>query len=388
MKVILTGDMYQFSGAEASILSLLDELQSNSVESLLIVPEFRDEQIKSENVRTFKVPFKRPASSEEIYLKLGNPIFQLLYVKFLIQQIQQFKPDILHSAQYFSTPATWLASKITKVPFVAHVRDYRLVCSVETCFKRGEINFCGDNQRFLCLLSETKSLVKSIYGVLLVRLMRYFFQGSKKIMVVSDFVGQIMQKILKRSTITIYNIVRMDYKPKRMKPWERNGFHILYFGRLSPSKGVQILLKVVEKMNKTMILHVAGSGELSKTVKEHARKMRKIVYRGYVPHPDLYDLIASVDLVILPSLWPDPLPRTIIESQLIGTPVIASKVGGIPEILPSCCLFEPDEHDLRRKMEEVEENPEKYRTKVNCKLNPDSIMKGLLEIYEDCSKKK
>jgi len=382
MKVLLVGDMFRYSGAEVSTLELLNALLHSGVKSILLVPEFTNEQIRQNHVVTFKVPFTCPSSSEDIYLKLGNPFFQFLFVKSLIQQILLFQPDILHCTQFFGTPATWLVSKLTGVPYISYVRDYRLVCSAEICFKRGEINFCGDYQRFLCLLSLTKNPIEAIYGVSIVRLMRRFFQSSEKILVTSNFLGRVIKKILEKETVTLYNIVTVDHKPLKQK--KRDNFHILYCGRLSKTKGLQLLLDVIEETDNNLLLHIVGKGELLETIREHAKKSQKIIYHGFVPTRTLYNIIANVDLVVVPSLWPEPFGRVIVESQLIGVPVIASRKGGIPEILPTHHLFNPSKHDLLLKIEEVRKNPDKFRSKVDIKLNPEKIVKKLLKIHKEC----
>lgn len=382
LKVILVGDMFRYSGAEISTLELHNSLLRRGVKSMLFVPEFKNEPIKQNHVVTFKVPFSSPSSAEDIYLKLGNPLFQFLLVRSLIRQISNFRPHLLHSSNLFVLPATWLASKLTKVPFISHIRDYRLVCSAEICFKRGEINFCGDHQHFLCLLSITKNPLKAIYGVLIVRLMRYFSQGSKRILVTSNFLGQVMQRILKRKTITLYNIVTVKHKQSKREKHDK--FHVLYCGRLNESKGLQLLLEIAGGRNKDFILHIAGKGELLEKVLKHVEESENTIYHGFLPTTDLYSVVADVDLVVVPSLWPEPFGRIIVESQLIGVPVIASRKGGIPEILPPFCLFNPNKNDLLRKIEDFREGQDKFISKVNIKLKPERIIKKLLKIYRDC----
>jgi glycosyltransferase involved in cell wall biosynthesis len=373
--------MVRYSGAEISTLELLNALLNEGVRTMLLVPEFRNEKIKKNHVVTFKVPFSSPSSAEDIYLKLGNPLFQFLLVRSLIKQISHFRPDLIHSSNFFGIPATWLASKLTKVPFISHIRDYRLVCSAEICFKRGEINFCGDYQRFLCLLSVTKNPLKVIYGVLVVKLMRYFFQSSRKILVTSNFLSRVMQRILKKKTVTLYNIVTVEHK--LLKQRKRDNFHVLYCGRLDESKGLQLLLNVA-KGNKDLLLHIAGKGELLGRVLRYVKESENIIYHGFVTTRELYEIIANVDLVVVPSLWPEPFGRIIVESQLIGVPVIASSKGGIPEILPSYCLFNPSEHDLLGKIEDFRENSDKFRSEVDIMLKPERIVKKLLRSYREC----
>jgi glycosyltransferase involved in cell wall biosynthesis len=51
------------------------------------------------------------------------------------------------------------------------------------------------------------------------------------------------------------------------------------------------------------------------------------------PQPDVWDLLRAVDVVAVPSLWPDPLPRTVMEAMVAGLPVVAYDTGGVPEMV-------------------------------------------------------
>ncbi|MFC1893874.1 glycosyltransferase [Chloroflexota bacterium] len=391
MRIMLTGDLFRFAGAEVSTLDLLTELQRRHITAWLFVPQFKDEKISHEGVITFKVPWRRPTSSEEIYLKLGNPMFWFLYTRSLVQAIRWLRPSILHSSGYFSTPGTSLASRITKVPFISQVRDYRLICSAETCFKEGQINICGDYQRFRCMLSLTKSVAKSIYGVLIVWLMRYSYSRSKKIICISDFVADALMRIFDRKSLTVcYPVVSpcsIPHVAGEPKWSQYGGFHILYYGRLAASKGAHLLLDCVEKGNSNVVLHIAGEGELLDSVQDYSRNSSRIIYHGQLRREEMYKLCGSVALVVIPSLWPEPWGRTVAEPQLIGIPVIASRRGGIPEILPQHCIFEPCKDALIAKIAEVMKQPSKYLTQVDPRLATDAILVKMIQIYTDFQKR-
>lgn len=84
-------------------------------------------------------------------------------------------------------------------------------------------------------------------------------------------------------------------------------------------------------------------------------------YRGPVAHQRIPDALASLDVLVVPSVWPENSPLVIHEAFLAGVPVIASRIGGIPEIVDherNGLLFEPGNvDDLRRTLARVVQEP-------------------------------
>ena len=51
------------------------------------------------------------------------------------------------------------------------------------------------------------------------------------------------------------------------------------------------------------------------------------------PQPEIWELLAAVDMLALTTLWPDPLPRAVMEAMAVGRPVVAYDDGGVPEMV-------------------------------------------------------
>jgi glycosyltransferase involved in cell wall biosynthesis len=90
-------------------------------------------------------------------------------------------------------------------------------------------------------------------------------------------------------------------------------------------------------------------------VLEKAKRTTSIEYLGHRPSDEVYSLMGAANALIFPSQWYEGLPRTIIESFAKGTPVIASRLGSMPELIDdgnTGLLFEPgDDKDLADKVE-------------------------------------
>ena len=123
--------------------------------------------------------------------------------------------------------------------------------------------------------------------------------------------------------------------------------YLLYVGRLTPIKGVHVLIEAFQKVHRLMPdvhLIITGSsffGGAAKTAYEQelvtlAEPVKDaIVFTGFLPHEKLKYLYSAVDMIVLPSVWQDPCPLVVLEAMASGTCLVSSAVGGVPEILES-----------------------------------------------------
>jgi len=198
---------------------------------------------------------------------------------------------------------------------------------------------------------------------------------------------------------TIFNPIDLE----KFKPMERQGkgrnFRILFVGRITEQKGIDILIGVVKNLSRTSIfknLHftIAGSGELESLVDNLQKKFSNIDFLGHVSQNNMPQLYSSSDVIIVPSRW-EGLPNVILEAQSCGIPVIASNISGSNEIIingKTGFLVEnkPDEfvskikyfYYLKRK------NKNKFisfkinaRKNMEKKFNPEKTFNQLEEIF-------
>ncbi len=121
--------------------------------------------------------------------------------------------------------------------------------------------------------------------------------------------------------------------------------YILYVGRLSPVKGVHVLIEAFKQVHsrfpntKLIITGSSFFGGAAKTAYESelvalAQSINDaIIFTGYLTHNKLKYLYSAVDIISVPSVWQDPCPLVILEGMASGTCVIGSRVGGVPEVL-------------------------------------------------------
>ncbi|CDE83500.1 putative uncharacterized protein [Clostridium sp. CAG:273] len=122
---------------------------------------------------------------------------------------------------------------------------------------------------------------------------------------------------------------------------------LLFTGRLVKEKGIKELLEALSKVQiKNLKLLVVGSSLNNINVKtkyeieieELVKKINKnVIFTGFVEYKEIYKLYAIADIAVLPSIWDDPAPLTIIESMAAGLPIITTNSGGIPEYAKNGC---------------------------------------------------
>ncbi len=130
-------------------------------------------------------------------------------------------------------------------------------------------------------------------------------------------------------------------------PSVSQSFSFLYVGQLEPYKGLNLLLEAWKEfsgMHRDAELIIAGTGSMQEEVERAAKSLSRLQYVGFVAHDKLDALFSKVHAMILPSLAYENSPTSIGEAFAYGLPVIASHIGGIPELVQdgvNGVLFEP-----------------------------------------------
>jgi len=146
------------------------------------------------------------------------------------------------------------------------------------------------------------------------------------------------------------------------EPCSGNLIRILYVGKLVEGKGVEVLLQAFSELcrclpDKELLLTIVGTGSEEEKLKKMWHDLDisdRVEFLGFVDDKSLLSrLYVEADMLVVPSYYPEGVPRVINEALLHGTPVIASKVGGIPQEFQKgeIVLASPgDPKDLQRLM--------------------------------------
>ncbi|MBI2475236.1 glycosyltransferase [Candidatus Uhrbacteria bacterium] len=122
----------------------------------------------------------------------------------------------------------------------------------------------------------------------------------------------------------------------------------LFVGQIEDHKGIKVLLEAVNNLSFPFELHIAGDGASVQGVVKKANLDSRILFHGFISLEHIRKLMRNCDCVVLPSLCYENSPTVIYESFQVGTAVIASKIGGIPELVidgENALLVEPGSVD-------------------------------------------
>lgn len=172
---------------------------------------------------------------------------------------------------------------------------------------------------------------------------------------------------------------------------------VLYFGRLEPHKGAQVLIKafnIINEIYPSLVLGIAGDGDykphLERQVKDYG--LGEIVkFYGRLDRKTLFDQIDSSKVIVIPSYF-EGIPVALFEAAAMSKPLIISELPGVKEILDSssCMFFKPgDSQDLASRIVWMIDNPGKAHIlglnankMVKSKYNWDSIAINTLKVYD------
>jgi glycosyltransferase involved in cell wall biosynthesis len=115
--------------------------------------------------------------------------------------------------------------------------------------------------------------------------------------------------------------------------------NILFVGRLEKEKGVEFLLQAMVLLRNTVpnvCLHIAGSGNCRAELESRAEFLGlrdKVLFLGWLGADRLREALANTWVLVVPSIWEEGLGMVLVEAGLMGRPVIASKIGGITDVV-------------------------------------------------------
>lgn len=267
------------------------------------------------------------------------------------QLIDKEKPDIVHCHNIYHqlTPSIIGAAKRRGVPVVLTLHDYKPVCPAYLRLHHGRI--CSDclNDGFRKVLANRcadGSLGKSalLYAEAVVQKWMGNYEMVDVVVSPSRFLVDSVspRRFPKERMRLLYNGIDVG----SVAPSARDEGYVLFFGRLSQEKGVRTLLDAHSAMAGMFDLVIAGTGPLDKQLREEFPRAK---FTGHVTGDKLRATISNASVVVVPSECYENCPMSVLEAMAFGKPVIASDIGGIPELVvqrETGLLFEPGNREM------------------------------------------
>lgn len=275
--------------------------------------------------------------------------------------IQTARPDVAHFHNTFLliSPASYYACNEYGIPVIQTLHNYRLLCPNALLFRNGRV--CEE-----CLgkfvpwpgvlhrcYRHSRAATAVVAAMLAVhRLLRTWERTVDVFIALTEFARQ---KFIQGGLPAARIVVKPNFIHPDPGPGPHDGGYALFVGRLSSEKGIRTLLAAWEQLGSGVPLKIVGDGPLASEVARACESSRKIEWLGRVSASVALSLMGGALLVILPSECYENFPRVIVEAYAKGTPVIASNLGALAELVEdgrTGLRFRPgDPRDLAAKIE-------------------------------------
>jgi glycosyltransferase involved in cell wall biosynthesis len=313
--------------------------------------------------------------------------------------IHEERPEIIHLHNTFPliSPSAYYAARAERVPVVQTLHNYRLFCPAATFFREGRVceDCLGKSVPWPGLLHACYRSSRLATGAVAAMVTVHRAVGTWTNAV--DMYIALTEFARRKCIAGSLPADKIAVKPHFVHPdpgtGRGQGGYALFVGRLSPEKGLNTLLRAWEQLRGRMPLKIVGDGPLADRVAAVLLKLPAVEWLGRRPVQDVYALIGEAAFLVVPSECYETFGRVVIEAFAKGTPVIASHIGAIGEVVDAGRTglhFRPgDPCDLAGQVEWAVAHPahlaqmrREARTEFETRYTAERNYGMLAEIYE------
>lgn len=343
-RILLVSTLYPpnvVGGAEVVVRNLAEELtrQGHEVCVATLAPrgDAKGRVAAGVEIREFEMRFrywpfagKKATAPQRLLWHVADNFDPSFYLQ-LRALIRDFAPTVVntHNINGF-TPAVWMGARHAgSAPIIHTCHDYGLLCSRTTMFSHGHP--C----RTACVPCRVLTGGK-----------RYLTRLVDGVVGVSEAVlaSHLERRLFAHNCVArVIHNGRAPNEPAPSRARTTDGpLRLGFMGRLSEEKGIGLLFKELAGFGDTIVLQVAGRGDtdlVDHLAVSHGVRTTRL---GFVTPGVFYQ---NVDVLVVPSLWQEPLGVVVLEAYGQGVPVVVSNRGGLPELVrhgKNGFIFDPD----------------------------------------------
>lgn len=350
MKILLVNYRYFISGGpEKYMFNITKKLEQEGHE---VIP-FSIKSNKNKNTKYEKYFAEPIGGKDAVYYEdckknlktiiqmLSRSIYSFETKRAIKKIIKDVNPDIVYILHFVNklSPSVIKGAKEMKKPVVLRLSDYFLLCPKFDFLKGGKI--CEE-----CLEKGYRSCVRKrcVKNSFFASIVRVFSMKVHKFIKIYDNVDVMItptkylkEKLQKNG----FDKNKICYIPTFSNEKENNtnkvGDYGLYFGRISEEKGVKYVVKAYEKLDQNHKLKIMGDDttEEAKKIKQYIEEkhITNVELLGFKEGIELETIIKNSKFVLVPSIWYENLPNTILEAFSYAKPVIATNIGSLTETI-------------------------------------------------------
>ncbi len=276
-------------------------------------------------------PSPTPGSATNLVRTAAGAVWSRAAIREVDRKIGTFAPDVVHVHNLFPmlSPAVLRVAR-SHAAVVMTLHNYRLLCLPATFLRDGRV--CEDclgrtpwpGVVHRCYRGSLPGSVTLAASLSLHRGLRTFARVSR-FLPVSEFVRR--------------KYVEAGFPAERLRvksnfawsvfPRDGPGDEFVFLGRLSPEKGVRTLVEAWRRTSARLL--IVGDGPERQRLEAVAPA--NVEFAGLVEPSRVPDILREARALLLPSTWYEAQPRVILEAFAAGVPVIASRIGGLAELV-------------------------------------------------------
>ena len=322
MKILLVHAFYKNRGGEDAVVEnerVMLEDHGHRVETFFV---------QNDEIDQYRTLDKALLIPRTIYnAKRANGLRKRLEAGFDIVHIHNIWPTI--------SPAVFFVLNERGQPYLQTIHNYRYIVPNAILYKEdvlpdGTLRIeprRRNNFRDSYLLTATYWATSQI-----VRRLGVIDKGCGRLQLLNEFSRSIHAQRFNPEKLTVRGNFLPDRVVETMAAQPKADYY-LYLGRLSEEKGVATLVDAFSRTETTAVLKIAGTGPIEQRLKQRCRGNPRIRFLGHIDGPRKVDLIARAKALVVPSEWQEVYPVTIMEANFCSTPVIASRIGGLPDMV-------------------------------------------------------
>jgi len=290
------------------------------------------------------IPFERynddiddSTLSKKIKLALDGAWSKRTY-KDLTQLIRKTRPDVAHFHNTFPqiSPSAFAACQDNGVPVVQTLHNYRFICPNALLLREGKIceDCLGGNLwpaiQHRCYRDSLLATAAQIWTIASNRRKGTYNNLVNKYIALTSFAAD---KLILGGLPSERIEIKPNFLPIVPSIGSGDGGYAVYVGRLSEEKGVRTLINAWKELG-AFPLKILGDGPLRDELEVKVTQLGlPVEFLGYCQSEKIFNIVGNATFQIIPSEWYEPFGMVALEGYASGTPIIASRIGSLDEIV-------------------------------------------------------
>jgi glycosyltransferase involved in cell wall biosynthesis len=380
MKVVIIHSQYRYKGGEDAVVCSEQNLVPNA-----------------------KLWVRSNKNGIEALFQFLISVYNPFVAYSLKSYLKKEKPDVIHihNLNFAIGPVVIKIAKKLGIPVVMTLHNYRLLCPSATLLHKGQIFTDSLDKKFPWKAVKGKVYRNSVLQTFWLAFSVWVHKTIGTWHKVDRFIvlSRFAKEIFGNSHLNIQEH-KLSIKPNFVSVPTYSHLartdSFLFVGRLSEEKGLEYLLSAT--IQSGFSLRIAGDGPLRGKVEDAAAQYSNITFLGPLESENVHKEVRECTALVFPSIWFEGMPMTIIEALANGTPVLASNLGAMADMIQheiNGLLFEPGDIeslvDCLKKWNEVPFEERNFmslgaRSSYEQYYTPEKNYEQLLSIYHSVLK--